>query len=383
MANFLFQPGPELFDSTAFPHGDEAPTAPLFYTNSGDSCKLGKVRGVNGQSIARPHGGELHYFYPAVMLARIIDPINLGLTEKLPVGWTSESVREFKDGLGGPSYGRLTLRRRTKPLFMSELSPPGSPGALKAIFEHAQEESALHAAEHPELDRKTIAVLLTACVMLTLQNYVFRNGSFAQVPALLEWLGGNDMAYWIRVRISSVQDRQLAELLFWALVIKVVFRERIADYGLRLRGIFGSSWLYVAMFAFMAGPLVLASQTDAFQAKYPFYHLQCGEPFWPRLWVWELAYVVQFFALEFFFRGFMVHGLRPRFGIYAIFVMTVPYCMIHFSKPMAETFGAIGAGVVLGLMSLKTRSIWLGACLHVAVAMSMDFLSLWHKGMLG
>ena len=129
--------------------------------------------------------------------------------------------------------------------------------------------------------------------------------------------------------------------------------------------------------------MALVSQTEAFQAKYPFYRLQPGEPFWPRLWIWEIAYICQFFALEFFFRGFMVHGLRQRFGIYAIFVMTVPYCMIHFGKPMTETLAAIGAGIILGLMSLKTRSIWLGACLHVAVAMSMDFLALWHKGILG
>ncbi len=148
----------------------------------------------------------------------------------------------------------------------------------------------------------------------------------------------------------------MAQLLFWAagsvttyvlipaLVIKLVFRERIADYGLNFRGIFRSSWVYLVMFLFMLGPLALVSQTEAFQAKYPFYHVQPGEPFWPRLWIWEMAYVAQFFALEFFFRGFMVHGLRPRLGIYAIFVMTVPYCMIHFSKPMAETCGAIGAG---------------------------------------
>lgn len=268
-------------------------------------------------------------------------------------------------------------------------------GILKIVFDHAQEESSLHAAEHPELDRKTIAVLLTACVILTIQNYAFRGGSFEQVPALLEWLGAKDLAEWIYARTYSIQDHQLAQLLFWAagsvttyvlipsLVISLVLRERIADYGLKVRGILRSSWLYLAMFLFMIGPLALVSQTDAFQAKYPFYHLQHGEPFWPRLWIWEMAYICQFFALEFFFRGFMVHGLRQRFGIYSIFVMTVPYCMIHFGKPMAETCGAIGAGVVLGLMSLKTRSIWLGACLHVAVAMSMDFLSLWHKGMLG
>ena len=30
--------------------------------------------------------------------------------------------------------------------------------------------------------------------------------------------------------------------------------------------------------------------------------------------------------------------------------------------------------------SLKTRSIWMGAVLHVSVALSMDFASLWRKG---
>jgi uncharacterized protein len=265
---------------------------------------------------------------------------------------------------------------------------------LKDIFDHAQQEAAGHAARHPELDRKTIAVLLTTCVTLTLQYYIFRNGSFEQVPALLDWLGATDLAGWIYARTLAVQDHQLAQLLFWAtgsvityvilpsVVIKLVLRERIAGFGLNLRGILGSSWLYLVMFLVMIGPLVLMSQTAAFQAKYPFYKPFPGEPFWPRLWIWEMAYICQFFALEFFFRGFMLHGLRQRLGIYAVFAMTVPYCMIHYGKPMTETFAAIGAGVILGLMSLKTRSIWFGALLHVAVAMSMDFLALWHRGLL-
>ena len=72
---------------------------------------------------------------------------------------------------------------------------------------------------------------------------------------------------------------------------------------------------------------------------------------------WECSYGLQFIGLEFFFRGFMVHGTRHRFGFYAVFVMMVPYCMIHYQKPMPETFGAIVAGIVLGFMSLKMRSI--------------------------
>jgi len=76
----------------------------------------------------------------------------------------------------------------------------------------------------------------------------------------------------------------------------------------------------------------------------------------------------------------MLHGTRRHFGIYAIVAMTIPYCMIHYGKPLPETFGAIVAGIVLGFMSLKTRTIWLGAALHIAVAWGMDFASLLRTG---
>jgi membrane protease YdiL (CAAX protease family) len=98
--------------------------------------------------------------------------------------------------------------------------------------------------------------------------------------------------------------------------------------------------------------------------------------------VWELIYFVQFFGLEFFFRGFLVHSLKPALGKYAIFVMTVPYCMIHFGKPPAETFAAIFAGVFLGWLSYRSGSILLGLILHCAVAFAMDILALNNKGLL-
>jgi len=56
--------------------------------------------------------------------------------------------------------------------------------------------------------------------------------------------------------------------------------------------------------------------------------------------------------------------------------MLIPYCMIHFQKPLLETFGAIVAGLILGLLALRTRSIWGGATIHVAVATSMDVAAL-------
>lgn len=87
---------------------------------------------------------------------------------------------------------------------------------LQAVFRHAQADALNQALEHPEVDRKVIAVLLTTCVALTLQQYIFRLGSFEQTSTVLRWLGATDAANWICRHTYDPQDRQLAQLIFWA-----------------------------------------------------------------------------------------------------------------------------------------------------------------------
>ena len=99
--------------------------------------------------------------------------------------------------------------------------------------------------------------------------------------------------------------------------------------------------------------------------------------------IWEAGYAVQFFALEFFFRGFLLFALAKRFGAHAIFIMTLPYVMIHFGKPVVETFAATLAGIALGTLALRTRSIFGGVVIHTAVGWSMDFFALMQKNQLG
>ncbi|MEY2933072.1 MAG: hypothetical protein RL033_3821, partial [Pseudomonadota bacterium] len=85
---------------------------------------------------------------------------------------------------------------------------------------------------------------------------------------------------------------------------------------------------------------------------------------------------------EFFFRGFLLEAFRKTMGSTAIFAMAVPYCMIHYGKPYLEAHGAIVAGVVLGSLALRTRSIYGGFLLHISVAAGMDLLSLYKRGAL-
>jgi membrane protease YdiL (CAAX protease family) len=87
-------------------------------------------------------------------------------------------------------------------------------------------------------------------------------------------------------------------------------------------------------------------------------------------------YIAQFFALEVFFRGFMLSPLRRSFGSGAVFAMCVPYVMIHYGKPYLESAGAFLAGVALGSLAMRTRSIYSGFFVHVSVALMMDLLAL-------
>jgi membrane protease YdiL (CAAX protease family) len=172
-------------------------------------------------------------------------------------------------------------------------------------------------------------------------------------------------------------------ILIPVLIIRFAWRADLKDFGLKF-GFENGFWKLLAFCVGLMLPLVyLMSLTEGFAAKYPFLNIYNGEPYLGQtLLVWELIYFLQFVGLEFFFRGFLVHSLKPSLGLYSIFVMTVPYCMIHFSKPMPETFSAIAAGIFLGWLSYKNGSIWLGLILHCTVALSMDLFALHAKGLL-
>lgn len=236
--------------------------------------------------------------------------------------------------------------------------------------------------------RKTWIILCWVGIGLTLISY---GGNVENIASFLNKCGFETASNAFTEWAIFNENGQLHQLIWWSSVsifnylvvplvlIRLVFRESVAQYGFKLKDAFGGWPLYVAMLVVMLPLVAYFSGTPAFQHKYPFYQPQNGEALWPNFWIWEGFYLLQFVALEFFFRGFMTLGLRERFGYYSILVMMVPYCMIHFRKPMPETFGAIIAGIVLGTLSMKSRSIWLGVLIHYSVAITMDLFALWRK----
>ncbi len=265
--------------------------------------------------------------------------------------------------------------------------------AVRSIKAQADAESASALdADRQGVDRATVIILLVAAVSLTLRAFLSRDGIWLvhvmRSLGLTRWSRDLDRAFttsphaqfWLLVEWAVVQVAGYVVLP--VLAIWFVLHQKVREYGLRVRGIGRYVVPYVLLFVVAVPFLVGASYSLEFEARYPFYDLGLREGFWPYLWVWWGLYAVQFIALEFFFRGFLVHGLVPRFGYMAVFVMAVPYNMLHYGKPMPEALAAIVGGIVLGTLAIRTRSIWWGAALHISIAASMDLLSLGHKGFL-
>lgn len=239
---------------------------------------------------------------------------------------------------------------------------------------------------------KPAFVLILVAVCLTGAHFLSASSIFEEYQQLFYMLGLQFFFDQLQFLLTKSELRQFYQLLYWVfhllifyvfipfLFISFILKERIKDYGLKLNGMFLYYHYYLIAFVLIFPIVLIASFSSVFQITYPFFVPLDKAEIVPYFLIWEFAYILQFFALEFFFRGFIVQGLKTQMGIYSVFVMVVPYCMIHFSKPLPECIGSIFAGVFLGLMSYRTNSVWLGAFLHVGVAVSMDLLSLWHKG---
>jgi membrane protease YdiL (CAAX protease family) len=234
-------------------------------------------------------------------------------------------------------------------------------------------------------DLRPFVALAMCAVILTLQEYFGGRAYFDQ--AIRPWLAHHEAAHPRTIRL--VKYDELYSFAWWVAtramgyvfpftVWRLFFRQdSLLDMGLRTRGFFKHAWIYAAFLAVVLPTMLVVSRQPDFGSYYPFYR-GCSRS-WFDFLVWEAMYFVQFFTLEMFFRGFWLGALRRSFGSGAIFAMAVPYCMIHFGKPYLEVNGAIVAGIALGSLSMKTKSIYQGFFVHITVAGLMDLLALSHR----
>ena len=132
---------------------------------------------------------------------------------------------------------------------------------------------------------------------------------------------------------------------------------------------------YLIMLLIMIPLIALASTQKDFLGMYPksrfINHLEFSGHPW-RYLVYELCYGFDFVSIEFFFRGFLILSLAKICGTHCIIPVACFYCTIHFGKPMGEAISSFWGGILLGIISFNTRSIWGGLMVHLGIAWLME-----------
>ena len=257
----------------------------------------------------------------------------------------------------------------------------------RELDEDAQREATERRAAGRTDPRPLVAFVTVAVVLTMLQYYggfefyrdsvqpmlVAREGEHSWIR-LGEFAELYALGWWIAMRVVGFVLVPLG-------VNRVLARTGLAaGFGLGARGFVRHAWIGGSFLAVVLPLLWLASRDPDFVRVYPNY--QSAGRSGLDLLLWETMYVGQFLALEMFLRGWLL-GMLRGLGSGAIFALTVPYCMMHFAgKPYAETIGSIAAGIALGSLAAKTKSIWQGFLIHGVVALAMDLLALAHRGQL-
>jgi membrane protease YdiL (CAAX protease family) len=132
---------------------------------------------------------------------------------------------------------------------------------------------------------------------------------------------------------------------------------------------------YLIMLLIMIPLLALASTQKDFLSMYPkakfITTLSIGNQKW-RYIVYELCYGFDFVSIEFFFRGFLILSLLKICGTHCIIPVACFYCAIHLGKPMGEAISSFWGGLLLGIVSYNTGSIWGGLIVHLGIAWFME-----------
>ncbi len=221
-----------------------------------------------------------------------------------------------------------------------------------------------------EMDKKIITIFLSVAILQTLSFYYTSRRFFRE---------------YLFQSFQNYSDPYLIEYLYWfigdfitffvlgILIIKFGFKEKLSDYGLRLGDIktgFSFSLLFLSVMIIL---IWFVSATPAFAEKYP--HLSSAKSNWNTLLIYEAGMLLYMFAWEFMWRGFMLFGLEKKFGYYSVLIQMIPFVILHNGKPFLETFGAIFGGIALGILALRTRSIYYCVITHIGVMFSIDIIS--------
>ncbi|HNS05611.1 MAG TPA: CPBP family intramembrane metalloprotease [Candidatus Saccharicenans sp.] len=208
--------------------------------------------------------------------------------------------------------------------------------------------------------RKAAIILLVTPFLLTFYSY-FGLPAFYDVN-LVGSLPTSHLSGFYRYYYNFLAAFVLF-LLFPCLLIKLSFKEKFKAYGFRR----GDHRFGLKAVAWSLPIVLIASWLPSRQADFQQeYSAFLDNPLtFQTFIIYAAAFFLYYLSFEFFFRGFLLFGLKPAFGrLNSLLIQTIPCCLVHIGKPLNEVLAAIIASLIFGYLALRTESIWYGVVIH-------------------
>ena len=223
-------------------------------------------------------------------------------------------------------------------------------------------------------DRKYLFFILATCILvLFLQQFFSASGVAGNFISELPYFRN------LNTYFSYVLGWGIFTIFIYAcipLVTIYALKETPKQYGLSFND--NGKLIYLIAPIFILPVTFVFSTSQDFQNTYPYLS---NPNTYIELICWEALYLTQFVALEFFFRGFMLHAILRLTNVWiAILLTSTSYMLIHLVKPTPETISSFFGSLLLCWIAIKFKTITIGIYLHILLAASMDLFVLYNKG---
>lgn len=142
--------------------------------------------------------------------------------------------------------------------------------------------------------------------------------------------------------------------------------------------------VYLTVFMIMFPALVVFAGTPDFLSYYPRFKYWLatgafGMEDWQHIAIFDVSYGIDFLSVETLYRGAFVLGMLRWLGPRCVLPMVALYVSVHMGKPAVEMCTAAIGGYLLGILAYRTKHLWGGVIVHVAIALSIEVLTtMWH-----
>ena len=215
------------------------------------------------------------------------------------------------------------------------------------------------------------AFILISVAVITVITYYFAGKSFFKAHFAGMFLTRTELIYWSN--IYRLMMRFVVQFLLPIVLIKIILRERIRDNGVTI-GDWRMGLKISILFIIIMVPIIwFVSAFDSFAQTYP----QCPmvHENWKLFIIFEICYIFYMIGWEYIWRGYMLFGLKNKFGYYSILIQMIPFTILHFDKPCIESLSAVIAGLALGILAWRTNSFWYCALTHASVIIFMNLMA--------